>query len=107
VSAPHCRSQRRTGQQCTAGRRKTETHLLCGAVLPLWMRLEELHKNSCFGITTKKGKMPLRVVKVITGTGATLFCCWGGERRVSLCGRFVEAIVPAGGGHSAACCTAG
>ncbi|GAB4819275.1 hypothetical protein N2152v2_006321 [Parachlorella kessleri] len=61
---------RRRGQECTKGMRRSQCHLLCGAVLPLWMRIEDLHKTSAYCRHTKEGKpMQLRIVKVVTGAG--------------------------------------
>ena len=61
---------RRRGHECSIGSRLSDVHLICGAVLPIWMRLQEWHNRSKWGGRYKDGKpKPLRVVKCITTDG--------------------------------------
>ncbi|KAL4451948.1 hypothetical protein ABPG75_007610 [Micractinium tetrahymenae] len=66
-------SERLRGGTCHAGMRKDELHLICGAVLPIWQKLESMHNHSMWGRRQKDGhKWPLRVVKTIQEDGTPL-----------------------------------
>lgn len=59
---------------CTIGIRQQEMHLLCGALLPVFKKLGDLHQGSQFGRWIKKReggtqKQALRVIKCITSDG--------------------------------------
>jgi hypothetical protein len=87
IHGDNCHARRRSGNNaaCKVGNRFDDLHLLCGAVLPLWRRIEHLHADSPWGKsmsvpavrTTPNGGMeqymrpvrkskPLQVVRVIT-----------------------------------------
>lgn len=63
---------------CNAGGRRDETHILTGAVLPVWKQLEEAHRRGEWKKTNRRMDRegyeytvvePLRVIKVVTSDG--------------------------------------
>lgn len=66
--------ERRRGGVCRQGMRLSEVHLLSGAVLPVWHRLDMLHRSSQWARKrqTRDGTIktvPLRVVRCVTQEG--------------------------------------
>ena len=61
----------RHGGVCEWGTRKQHMHLICGAVLPVWQRIEAMHNQSQWGKrrSSDNQKWPLRVVKTIMEGG--------------------------------------
>ncbi|PSC70731.1 strawberry notch [Micractinium conductrix] len=64
----------RHGGVCEWGTRKQHMHLICGAVLPVWQRIEAMHNQSQWGKrrSSDNQKWPLRVVKTIMEDGTPL-----------------------------------
>ena len=63
-------STRRRGHECHTGSRLSDMHLICGAGLSTWMRLQEWHNKSKWASRYQDGKpRPLRIIKCITTEG--------------------------------------
>jgi hypothetical protein len=73
----NCANRHKEGG-CNAGGRRDETHIMTGAVLPVWKQLEEAHRMGEWKKTYRRMDRdgyeytvvePLRVIKVVTSDG--------------------------------------
>ena len=73
----NCTNRHKEGG-CNAGGRRDETHIMTGAVLPVWKQLEEAHRRGEWKKTYRRMDRdgyeytvvePLRVIKVVTSDG--------------------------------------
>lgn len=84
LAIPPVLCRRRRGEQCHVGMRKSETHLVCGAVLSQWKRLEDLHKKSCWGRRNKDGHKCAGAGWIGLGGGTSHPHLWWGDGQWSV-----------------------